>query len=94
MESREGRQPVSWEAVEEGSPVSRISCLMLWGGPDVIIIEIKCMINVMRLNHLMGHYSFHGGLCMLHGSTAERAFLNLPGGARPEAGPRQGGTGL
>ena len=48
----------------------------------------------MHLNHLMGHYSFHGGLCMLHGSTVETAFLNLPGGARPEAGPRQGDTGL
>ena len=48
----------------------------------------------MHSNHLMGHYSFHGGPCMLHGSTVERAFLNLPGGARPEVGPRQGGTGL
>ena len=48
----------------------------------------------MHLNHLMGHYSFHGGPCMLHGSTVETAFLNLPGGARPEAGPRQGDTGL
>ena len=24
---------------------------MIWGGADVIIIEIKCIINVMHLNH-------------------------------------------
>ena len=34
------------------SPTSRIWCLMIWGGADVIIIEIKCTINVGCLNHL------------------------------------------
>ena len=32
-------------------PISRISCLTVWGGADVIIIDIKCAINVVCLNH-------------------------------------------
>ena len=35
----------------QGSPVSGIYHLMIWGGADVIIIEIKCPTNVMHLNH-------------------------------------------
>ena len=37
--------------LKKGSPTSWISCLMIRGGADVTIIEIKCIINVMRLNH-------------------------------------------
>ena len=39
------------EQLHQGFLISRISCLMIWGGADVIIIEIKCTINVMHLNH-------------------------------------------
>ena len=35
----------------QGSLTTRIQCLMIWGGTDVIIIEIKCTINVIRLNN-------------------------------------------
>ena len=38
--------------LEQGSPISGIWCLMIWGGADIIIIEIKCIINVIHLNHL------------------------------------------
>ena len=31
-------------------PTSGIWCLMIWGGADVIITEIKCTINVIHLN--------------------------------------------
>ena len=34
-----------------GSPASRLECLMIWGGAEVILIGIKCPINAMRLNH-------------------------------------------
>ena len=34
-----------------GSPASRLECLMIWGGADVVIIGIKCTINAMCLNH-------------------------------------------
>ena len=34
-----------------GVPHLQISWLMIWGGADVIIIEIKCTITVMHLNH-------------------------------------------
>ena len=34
-----------------GSPASRLECLMIWGGADVIIIGIKCTINALCLNH-------------------------------------------
>ena len=37
--------------LEQGSPASGIWCLMIWGGADVIKIEIKCTINIMHLNH-------------------------------------------
>ena len=33
------------------SSSSRISCLMIWGGADTIIIEIQCTVKVMCLNH-------------------------------------------
>ena len=39
------------DQLHQGSLVSGISCLMIWGGADVLIIEIKCTINVMHLNH-------------------------------------------
>ena len=36
-----------------GSPTSRIECLMIWGGADIITItEIKYIIHVMFWNHL------------------------------------------
>ena len=34
-----------------GSPTLGISCLMIWGGADIIKIEIKCTISVVCLNH-------------------------------------------
>ena len=34
----------------QGSLTTRIQCLMIWDGTDVII-EIKCIVNVMCLNH-------------------------------------------
>ena len=34
-----------------GSPASRLECLMIWGGAEVILIGIKCPINAIRLNH-------------------------------------------
>ena len=34
-----------------GSSNSGIECLKIWGGADVIIIEIKNTINVMSFNH-------------------------------------------
>ena len=37
-------------ALRQGSPASRIWCLMIWGGADVKIIEIKCTMNLMCLN--------------------------------------------
>ena len=40
---------------EQGFPTSGISCLMTWGGADVIIIEIMYTINVMCLNHPQNH---------------------------------------
>ena len=36
---------------KHGSATSRIWCLMIWGGAVVIIIEMKCPINAMSLNH-------------------------------------------
>ena len=38
------------ESVEQWSPSFRIYCLMIWGRPE-IIIEIRCTINIMHLNH-------------------------------------------
>ena len=38
--------------IDQESPTSRIWCLIIWGGTDRIIMEIKCTINVMCLNHL------------------------------------------
>ena len=38
-------------SLEPGSPASGIYCLMIWGGADVIKIEIKCTINLMCFNH-------------------------------------------
>ena len=38
-------------ALYKGSLTSRTQCLMIWGVADGIIIEIKCAINVMPLNH-------------------------------------------
>ena len=35
----------------QGSPTSGNKCLIIWGGADVILIEIKCTVNVMHLNH-------------------------------------------
>ena len=35
--------------VEQESPTSGIQCLMIRGGANVIIIEIKCTINIMHL---------------------------------------------
>ena len=35
--------------LHHGSSVSGIKCLIIWGGAN--IIEIKCSINVMHLNH-------------------------------------------
>ena len=35
---------------DQGSWTFGIWCLMIWGGADVVI-EIKCTINVIRLNH-------------------------------------------
>ena len=37
--------------LEQGSPTSGISGLMIWSGADAIRIEIKDTINVMHLNH-------------------------------------------
>ena len=37
--------------LEQGSPVSGIWCLTIWGGSEAIIIEMKCMINVTHSNH-------------------------------------------
>ena len=37
--------------VDQGTPASRIQCLMIWGGADVIIMEIKCTINIMHFDH-------------------------------------------
>ena len=37
--------------VNQGSPTFRLLCLMIWSGADIIIIEIKCIINVMHLDH-------------------------------------------
>ena len=34
----------------QGSPTSKIYCLMIWWGVDVIIIGIKFTVNVMCLN--------------------------------------------
>ena len=36
--------------VDQGTPASRIQCLMIWGGVDVIITEIKCTINIMHFD--------------------------------------------
>ena len=38
-------------SLKHGSATSRIWCLMIWGGAVVIIIEMKCPINAMSLNH-------------------------------------------
>ena len=35
----------------QGSLTTRIQCLMIWDGTDVIIIEIKYIINLMCLSH-------------------------------------------
>ena len=35
----------------QGSPTSRIYHLMIWGGADVVITQIKCIMNVMHMNH-------------------------------------------
>ena len=35
----------------QGSPTSRIYRLMIWGGADVVITQIKCIMNVMHMNH-------------------------------------------
>ena len=37
--------------VDQGTPASRIQCLMIWGGADVLIMEIKCTINIMHFDH-------------------------------------------
>ena len=37
--------------LKKGSPTSWISCLMIRGGADVTMIEIKCIMNVMHLSH-------------------------------------------
>ena len=39
------------DQLHQGSLISRISCLMIWGGADVIILAIKCTIDVTHLNH-------------------------------------------
>ena len=58
-----GRRQLAWKqgipalhlgaksTLEQGSLASGIWCLMIWGGADVIQIEIKCTINIMHLNH-------------------------------------------
>ena len=35
------------QVLDQGSPTSRIWCLMIRGGADVIIIEIECTVNVI-----------------------------------------------
>ena len=40
-----------FQCLNQGSPTSRMNCLMIWGGADLTIIEIKCTINVTHLNH-------------------------------------------
>ena len=40
------------DALGQGSPTRRIYCLMIWGGADVIVTEMKCTIIVIHLNHL------------------------------------------
>ena len=42
---------VSLCCLGQGTPTSRVWCLMTWGRADVIIIEIKCTGNVMHLSH-------------------------------------------
>ena len=37
--------------IKRASPPSRIKCLRIWGEADAVLIEIKCKINVMGLNH-------------------------------------------
>ena len=37
--------------LDQGSPTSKISCLMIWGGADIKIIGIKSTMNVKCLNH-------------------------------------------
>ena len=47
--------------------IIRIWCLMIWGRADVIIIEIKCTINVMHLNnHKIIHHSLTHGKFVFH----------------------------
>ena len=40
-----------WSIRSRGPQSLESKCLMVWGGADVIIIEIQCIINVMHLNH-------------------------------------------
>lgn len=35
---------------QQVSPASRIKCLMIQGGANIIITEIRCTINVMHLS--------------------------------------------
>ena len=36
------------ESIRAGSPTSEIKCLMIWGGADVIIIEMKGTVNELE----------------------------------------------
>ena len=47
---QDGEKKMTGSELKQGSPASRIYCLMIWGGTDATI-EIKCTINVMYLNH-------------------------------------------
>ena len=40
-----------WDPLNQRSPTFRIYCLMICGRADLIVIEIKCTITVMYLNH-------------------------------------------
>ena len=37
--------------LNQGSPAFGIKCLMIWGGTNAMIIEIKCTVNIMCLSH-------------------------------------------
>ena len=44
------RDTLPQKSLRQRSPTSGIECLVVWGGADVVIIEIKCTINAMHLN--------------------------------------------
>ena len=48
--STSGPQAWSTHVVEQGSPTSGISFLMVWGAADITTVEIKCTKNVVCLN--------------------------------------------